>query len=205
MTYFCSLFILHCKRSMKDLQVDYSDDPRAVRIAAALWWYYVSKLYELLGILVWVDLPISAIKNNFCHLSNKNNFRQPLHHLEKTRKAALLPPRLPPRHDVSLDLNMRRSLPPRLLCSGSPFGGLGPNMWRAAPVSWWDSQPQQLGLVSPWHVLVLRVPSSTAVSMWSCTLTTLSQLLGNVSGSAISSIDTTKNYFQSWYMEGEKN
>ena len=36
---------------MKDLQVDYSDDPRAVRIAAALWWYYVSKLYELLGIL----------------------------------------------------------------------------------------------------------------------------------------------------------
>ena len=205
MTYFCSLFILHCKRSMKDLQVDYSDDPRAVRIAAALWWYYVSKLYELLGILVWVDLPISAITNNFCHLSNKNNFRQPLHHLEKTREAALLPPRLPPRHDVSLDLNMRRSLPPRLLCSGSPSGGLGPNMWRAAPVFWWDSQPHQLGLVSPWHVLVLRVPSSTAVSMWSCTLTTLSQLLGNVSGSAISSIDTTKNYFQSWYMEGEKN
>ena len=37
---------------MKDMQVDYSDDPRAVRIAAALWWYYVSKLYELLGILV---------------------------------------------------------------------------------------------------------------------------------------------------------
>ena len=62
MTYFCSLFILHCKRSMKDLQVDYSDDPRAVRIAAALWWYYVSKLYELLGILVWVDLPISAMQ-----------------------------------------------------------------------------------------------------------------------------------------------
>ena len=47
---------------MKDLQVDYSDDPRAVRIAAALWWYYVSKLYELLGILVWVDLPISAMQ-----------------------------------------------------------------------------------------------------------------------------------------------
>ena len=52
MTYFCSLLILHGKRSMKDMQVDYSDDPRAVRIAAALWWYYVSKLYELLGILV---------------------------------------------------------------------------------------------------------------------------------------------------------
>ena len=68
-----------------------------------------------------------------------------------------------------------------------------------------DSQPHQLGLVSHWHVLVLRVPSSTAVSMWSCTLTTLSQLLGNVSGSAISSIDTTKNYFQSWYMEGGKS
>jgi len=31
--------------------VDYSDDPRAVRIAAALWWYYVSKLYELLDSL----------------------------------------------------------------------------------------------------------------------------------------------------------
>ena len=43
---------LHKINDMKDLQVDYSDDPRAVRIAAALWWYYVSKLYELLGILV---------------------------------------------------------------------------------------------------------------------------------------------------------
>ena len=32
------------------LKVDYSDDPRAVRIAAALWWYYASKLFELLGI-----------------------------------------------------------------------------------------------------------------------------------------------------------
>ena len=31
------------------LKVDYSDDPRAVRIAAALWWYYASKLFELLG------------------------------------------------------------------------------------------------------------------------------------------------------------
>ena len=30
-------------------KVDYSDDPRAVRIAAALWWYYASKLFELLG------------------------------------------------------------------------------------------------------------------------------------------------------------
>lgn len=28
--------------------VDYSNDPRAVRIAAALWWYYFSKLVELL-------------------------------------------------------------------------------------------------------------------------------------------------------------
>ena len=32
------------------VKVDYSDDPRAVRIAAALWWYYASKLFELLGI-----------------------------------------------------------------------------------------------------------------------------------------------------------
>jgi len=31
--------------------VDYSDDPRAVRIAAALWWYYASKLFELLDSL----------------------------------------------------------------------------------------------------------------------------------------------------------
>ena len=31
------------------LQVDYSDNPSAVRIARALWWYYISKLIELCG------------------------------------------------------------------------------------------------------------------------------------------------------------
>jgi len=31
--------------------VDYSNDPRAVRIAAALWWYYFSKCIELLDSL----------------------------------------------------------------------------------------------------------------------------------------------------------
>lgn len=34
--------------------VDYSDDPVALRIAGALWWYYVSKLYELLDTVFFV-------------------------------------------------------------------------------------------------------------------------------------------------------
>ena len=29
--------------------VDYSSDPASVRIARALWWYYISKLVEMLG------------------------------------------------------------------------------------------------------------------------------------------------------------
>jgi hypothetical protein len=29
--------------------VDYSMDVNAVRIAGALWWYYASKLFEMLG------------------------------------------------------------------------------------------------------------------------------------------------------------
>jgi elongation of very long chain fatty acids protein 4 len=29
--------------------VDYSTNPNAVRIAGALWWYYASKLFEMLG------------------------------------------------------------------------------------------------------------------------------------------------------------
>ncbi|QQP56340.1 Elongation of very long chain fatty acids protein [Caligus rogercresseyi] len=34
--------------------VDYSDDPRALRIASALWWYYVSKGFELLDSLFFI-------------------------------------------------------------------------------------------------------------------------------------------------------
>ena len=29
--------------------VDYSWDPAAVRIARALWWYYINKMFELCG------------------------------------------------------------------------------------------------------------------------------------------------------------
>ena len=52
---------MHKINDMKDLQVDYSDDPRAVRIAAALWWYYASKLFELLGIGIGIGIGIGGI------------------------------------------------------------------------------------------------------------------------------------------------
>ena len=35
--------------------VDYSWDPSSVRIARALWWYYISKLVELCGKFVGSD------------------------------------------------------------------------------------------------------------------------------------------------------
>lgn len=43
--------------------VDYSDDPRAVRIAGALWWYYASKCIELL------DSVFIILRKNFHQLS----------------------------------------------------------------------------------------------------------------------------------------
>ena len=41
--------------------VDYSWDPSSVRIARALWWYYISKLVELCGKFV------GSVRGSGCH------------------------------------------------------------------------------------------------------------------------------------------
>ena len=46
--------------------VDYSSDPASVRIARALWWYYISKLVELCG--EWSPAGPCGLMLIYCHL-----------------------------------------------------------------------------------------------------------------------------------------
>ena len=46
--------------------VDYSSDPASVRIARALWWYYISKLVELCG--EWSLVGSSGLMLIYCNL-----------------------------------------------------------------------------------------------------------------------------------------
>ena len=49
--------------------VDYSSDPASVRIARALWWYYISKLFEMLGKYVEIYNTVNRLQGfmSACH------------------------------------------------------------------------------------------------------------------------------------------